>query len=121
MPFEIQADTIENLWMKFIKIRHVYRGAVLLPSFLFYHIAKSVKTMRKKYYVTLIYWLFFAVKPLEKEPAIILSSTTIKAGKGENTVLECGADGSPPPNITWDRYGGRLAPDRHTVKSGNEF
>lgn len=59
------------------------------------------------------------VKPLEKEPAIILSSTTIKAGKGENTVLECGADGSPPPNITWDRYGGRLAPDRHTVKSGN--
>lgn len=26
MPFEIQADTIENLWMKFIKIRHVYRG-----------------------------------------------------------------------------------------------
>lgn len=77
--------------------------------------------MRKKYYVTLIYWLFFAVKPLEKEPDIILSSTTIKAGKGENTVLECGADGSPPPNITWDRYGGRLAPDRHTVKSGNEF
>lgn len=77
--------------------------------------------MRKRYYVTLIYWLFFAVKPLEKEPAIILSSTTIKAGKGENTVLECGADGSPPPNITWGRYGGRLAPDRHTVKSGNEF
>lgn len=26
MPFEIQADTIENLWVKFIKIRHVYRG-----------------------------------------------------------------------------------------------
>ncbi|XP_061183938.1 cell adhesion molecule-related/down-regulated by oncogenes-like isoform X2 [Saccostrea echinata] len=60
-----------------------------------------------------------AQEPLEKQPAIILSSTTIRAGKGEDTELECAADGSPPPNITWDRYGGRLAPDRHIIQNGN--
>lgn len=71
-------------------------------------------------YFAKIYWVIsLVVKPLEKQPAIILSSTTIKAGKGDNTVLECAADGSPPPNITWDRYGGQLTPDRHMVKNGN--
>ena len=67
------------------------------------------------------YFFFFAVPPIKKQPAIILSSTTIKAGKGGNTVLECAADGSPPPNITWDRYGGFLTPDRHTVQNGTNM
>ncbi|XP_056010396.1 cell adhesion molecule-related/down-regulated by oncogenes-like isoform X3 [Ostrea edulis] len=96
------------------------RNASLLDSGRYHCVAVNPVTGRNRtasHVVHLQVLKFAKVKPLEKQPAIILSSTTIKAGKGDNTVLECAADGSPPPNITWDRYGGQLTPDRHMVKN----
>ena len=65
------------------------------------------------------YVLPFSV-PVVNSPSRIVKSpqTPVEVMSGGNLTLECVAEASPVPVVTWEKYGGQLPEGRYTQKLG---
>ncbi|VDP53159.1 unnamed protein product [Soboliphyme baturini] len=49
----------------------------------------------------------------------VVKQSSIEAALGSNVTFECIFSGVSSPATTWEKYGGELSPDRHTMILGN--